>query len=173
MVKKAGKARMRISPIGIYDGPNTTCHFPKRGFTLMELIVVLFIISLLIGIVFPTFYGVEEKRLKSDARRIASVLRYLNDSAISTKKTYFLKFDLSKGSISWDGPEGVKTEHFRSLTSLELPSKGEVKEGEIILFFGPFGVEENIAVHLRTEEEGMKVTFSPVSGRAKIIQDIR
>lgn len=142
------------------------------GFTLLELIVVIFVISLLLAILFPSFYGLEERGLKSDARQIASLLRYLNDSAISTKVTYPLKFDLEEHTLSWKGPDGEKTEKFESLDSLRLPSKGELKEGEITVFFGPLGIQESIAIHLKDDEEkGMTVALNSLSGRTKIMED--
>jgi general secretion pathway protein H len=142
------------------------------GFTLLELIVVIFVISLLLAILFPSFYGLEERGLVSDARKIASLLRYLNDDAISTKVTYPLKFDLEERTLSWKGPDGEKTEKFESLDSLRLPSKGELKEGQITVFFGPLGIQESIAIHLEDDEEkGMTVTLNSLSGRTKIMED--
>ena len=109
--------------------------------------------------------------MKSEAKKTASLLRYLNDSAIFTKETYSLKFDLQEGLISWKGPDGEKAEKIKSLAGIRLPSKGEVKEGEATVFFGPLGIQENIEVFLRDKDEGMRVTLNPVSGRVKIIQN--
>jgi general secretion pathway protein H len=142
-----------------------------QGFTLLELVAVIFIISLFTAIVLPSFYGFGDNKLKSEARKMASLLRYLNDSSISSKKTLSLKFDLQDGSILWQGPDGEKTEHLKSLTSVELQSKGEITEGEVTVFFGPLGTTENIAVHLKNEKEGMTVTLNSISGRAKITED--
>jgi general secretion pathway protein H len=141
------------------------------GFTLIELVVVLFIISLTAAIVFPSFYNLGERRITSDANRIASLLRYLNDTAIYTKETYSLKFDLKDGAISWKGPDGEKHEEIKSLSRMYLPSKGEINEGEVTLFFGPLGAAENIEVHLKDKERDMTVSFSPISGRAKISEE--
>jgi len=143
-------------------------HPGRRGFTLLELIVVIFIISLIAAVIFPSFSGLGENRLKSEAKKTASLLRYLNDSAIFTKETYSLKFDLQEGLISWKGPDGEKTEKIKSLAGIRLPSKGEVKEGEATVFFGPLGIQENIEVFLRDKDEGMRVTLNPVSGRVKM-----
>ena len=140
----------------------------QNGFTLLELIVVIFIVSLLAAAVFPSFSGLGEKRLKSEAKKTASLLRYLNDSAIYTKETYPLKFDIREGLLSWKGPEGEKSEKLSTLSGVSLTSAGEVKEGQVIVFFGPSGVQENLGIFLRDKEEGLKVTLNPVSGRVKI-----
>jgi hypothetical protein len=73
--------------------------------------------------------------------------------------------------ISWEEPEGRRTESFESLEGLNLQSRGEVKDGEIILIFGPLGIQENITVRLREDDQGMKVVFHSVSGRTKILED--
>jgi len=181
---------MQTSPTGIsnsrairrggeeaFSGPRVPDGFlaPRPslegGFTLLELIATLFIVSLLVAIILPSFLGHEEKELKSEARRIASVLRYLNDSSISSKKTYHLKVNLQQDTISWKGPKGERTEEFRSLASIELESKGEVREGEVIVFFGPLGIQENLAIHLREKGKGMIVGLNSMSGRVKIIPE--
>jgi general secretion pathway protein H len=143
----------------------------KEGFTLLELVAVVFIISLLTAVVLPSFYGFSDNKLKPEARKMASLLRYLNDSSISTKKTLSLKFDLQESSIVWQGSDGEKTERLKNLSSVELQSKGEIKEGQITVFFGPLGIRENIAIHLKGEKKGMTVTFNSISGRAKITED--
>ncbi len=142
-----------------------------KGFTLLELLVVICLVSLLMAIVFPSLYGAEGMRLKSDAKRIASVLRYLNDSSIATKGTYTLTFDFGENTISWKGPDAEKTEEFRSLSSVELPSKGNVSEGQVSVSFGPLGIQENLVVHLRQSGDTIMVAFNQLSGRATIKKD--
>jgi len=142
-----------------------------KGFTLLELLVVLCLVSLLIAIVFPSLYGTEGMRLKSETKRMASVLRYLNDSAISTKEPYSLTFDFGENTISWKGPDVDKTEQFKSLSSVELPSKGNVREGQVIVSFGPLGIQESLVVHLRQPGEAMTIALNQLSGRVAIKPD--
>jgi len=141
----------------------------QRGFTLLELIVVIFVIALLAGIVFPSFSGLGERQLSSDARRTASLLQYLSDSAMASKETYSVDFDLQKSSLSWKGPEGDKTERLRTLAGIDLQSRGMTREGLVTVFFGPAGIIEYTEVLLKDDEKEMKVTFNPISGRAKIL----
>jgi len=90
----------------------------KKGFTLLELIVALFIISLVLAVVFPSFAVFGENRLKAEAREMASILRYMNDSASSRKETFVMKFDIDKNKVFWKGPEGEKTKGFEDLTGV-------------------------------------------------------
>ncbi len=141
----------------------------RTGFTLLELAIVVFIISLLAALVFPAFFSTDSK-VKAEARKTASILRYLNDNAIATKNTFPMKFSLADGVLSWQGPDGEKTERLKSLASLTLSSKGDIREGEVTVFFGPLGIGENLAVHLRDDDKDMTVSLSPVSGRVKIVE---
>lgn len=143
----------------------------RRGFTLLELIVVIFIVSLFAGIVFPSFRKLSSRQLDADTRRTASLIQYLNDSAMASKETYSADFDFQEGSISWRGPEGDRTEKIKTLAGVSLQSKGMVRTGQVMVFFSPLGIREYLEVLLRDEEKVMKVTFNPVSGRAKILTD--
>lgn len=147
-------------------------HFCRRdGFTLLELMVVIFIISVVLALALPTFTGMGEHRIMSDAKRIASILRYLNDSALSTKENLTLKVGFKDKVIHYNGPEGEKSEQFDSLTGVELQSKGMVTEGELFVFFGPLGAQENITMHLGDEGSRMAVALNSMNGRVKIIQN--
>jgi general secretion pathway protein H len=141
----------------------------QRGFTLIELIVVIFIISLIAGVVFPSFSGIEKRQLNSDARMVASLMVHLNDNSIASKETFSLKFDLQESVLSWNGPEGEKKEKIRTLAGIDLESKGLIREGMITIFFSPMGLQEYTEVLLKDDKNDLKVTFNPVSGRAKII----
>lgn len=142
----------------------------REGFTFFELALALFIISLALAIILPSFSGLGESRMTSDAKRIASILRYLNDSSIAIKDTFSVTFDFNNRMVSYQGPEGEKRERFETLSAVELPSKGSVREGELTLFFGPSGAMENITVHLTHDKSTLTVGLNYLSGRVKITE---
>jgi len=142
--------------------------FSGGGFTLLELMVVIFIVSVVLALALPSFTGVGENKAMSDAKRIASILRYLNDSAQSTKESLSLKVDFRDKVIEYSSPEGEKSERFDSLSGVELQSRGNVTEGELLFFFSPLGAQENIIMHLGDEDSAIEVTLNNLSGRVKI-----
>ncbi len=142
----------------------------KGGFTLLELIVVIFIISLIMGLVIPSFHGVGDGRLRSEAGKMASLLRYLNDGAISRKETFPFRLNLDTKFVSWNTPEGERSEKFDSLFNVSTTSTGDVSRGEVTLFFSPSGLQENMVIILKDSKEEMSVSFNPLSGRTKITQ---
>jgi prepilin-type N-terminal cleavage/methylation domain-containing protein len=138
------------------------------GFTLIELLVVIFILSLTMVIAFPAFQ-VTERKTKSEARKVASLLRHLSDSSATRKETLPLKFDLDENTITWsDG--GKRESQLEHLFGVELQTRGLIKEGELTVFFSPVGLGEHMWVYLGHGEDSFTVTFNPVSGRVKILE---
>ena len=157
--KKVEKTRTQTSKAGI-------CN--RRAFTLLELIVVLFVISLVAALIIPSFAGFGDNKLKSEAREMASILRYMNDNAVSRKETFSIRFDLDKNTVYWEEPQGEKQKKFDSMTGVTTQSTGEVSNGEIAIFFGPLGVQENLSVHMNRGDKDFTVTLNHLSGRVKI-----
>jgi len=150
---------MRTSTTGI-------CH---KGFTLVELIAVIFIISLMLAVSFPFFSLRQEGKLKSDAGHIASILRYLNDSAIFTKETHALNINFKDRVVQYKGPEGEKTERIDHLSGMTLQSRGKVSDGEVTVFFGPAGTGESFTIHLTGVGSSLEIVFNALSGRVKVL----
>ena len=140
----------------------------SSAFTLLELIVVIFIVSLVLAVSLPSFTGMGEGKVKSEAKRLASIVRYLNDSALSTKEALQMNITFDDKIIRYVGPDGVTSERFGSLSGIELSSKGMVSEGEIIYFFSPVGTSESFTAHLKEKESEMTVDFNGMNGKVKI-----
>lgn len=137
----------------------------SKGFTFLELVVVLFIISLFFTLAVPSF---RRNYAQTDALQIASVLRELNDSSIATKKGYDITFDLDAGKISWNGPEGKRSMEVKGLTRVAVPSRGGVTDGTLKVLFGPTGAPENIDVYLQEKGDIWMVSLNELSGRVKV-----
>jgi len=143
----------------------------NKAFTLLELVVIIFILSLFLAISFPSFSLQKDGRLKSEAGHIASILRYLNDSAISTKVTYAVNINFNEKTIHYKGPDGEKVEKIDNLSRVTTQSKGNVSNGEVTVFLSPAGAGENFSIHLMGTESSMAVVFNALSGRVKVLVD--
>lgn len=143
----------------------------RKGFTLLELIVVIFIISLTMAIIMPSFWSSDRDALKIEAKRISSALRYIYDEAIGKKQTYLLNINLDNKSWSFESEEefrSFKIEGNVEIRDLVVPSLGEVSKGEVIIEFGPLGTEEPIIFHLKKGKSEYTVIFNHLNGRTKI-----
>jgi len=161
-------AKCKIKNSKIFNLQPAIFNPRKGGFTLLELIVVLFVISLVAAIVLPSFSGFGENKLRSEAREMASILRYMNDSAVSRKETFLMRFDLDDGIVYWKGTDGEKRRKFDDIIGVITQSRGKVSKGEITLFFEPLGIRENISVHMGSVDKNMAITLNHLSGKVKI-----
>jgi general secretion pathway protein H len=81
----------------------------RRGFTLLELIVVLVIISLMSAFVAPKLAGpMSNLDLKTASQKISASLRYVRSHAASEKTTYVALFDFDKNRLVIINPPSVK-----------------------------------------------------------------
>ena len=142
-----------------------------RAFTLLELVVIIFILSLVVAISFPSFSLQRDGKLKSEAGHIASILRYLNDSAISAKEIYALNINFKDKTLSYKGPDGEKVERIDNLSRITVQSKGDVSDGEVTVILSPVGAGENFSIHLTGVELSIAVIFNALSGRVKVLTD--
>ncbi len=146
---------------------------PKSGFTLIELIVVIFIISLATALIMPSFWGTEKTAVKTEARHISSALRYIYDEAVAKKQIYVL--DINLDEESWGFKSKNESRRFEIKDNVEIrdviiPSHGEISRGEVIIEFGPMGPDEPIIVHLKKGESEYTIIFNQLNGRTKIIE---
>ncbi|MBJ6750789.1 prepilin-type N-terminal cleavage/methylation domain-containing protein [Geomonas anaerohicana] len=154
----------------------------EAGFTLLELMVVIFIIALAAGIVLPRLPEPEGTRLKSSARNLASGLRFLNDQAIITKKVYRLHLHLGENTtriteLSPSGQELQPGDQFMGRRLIEdgidiedvsVPALGMVTEGEVIIPFGPGGVADGVTIHLKGGNQHYTVIANPSGGKVTV-----
>ncbi len=68
-----------------------------RGFTMVELVLVLTLLGLLAWIAYPKFATYYEIKLDAAARRVAADLRYAQSQTIGTRTTYGLLFEPALG----------------------------------------------------------------------------
>ena len=72
----------------------------ERGFTAIELILVIVILGILAAIAYPRFQGLPGIRVSAAAQEIAGVIRYAQSQAISTAYNYKVYFYASTNSYS-------------------------------------------------------------------------
>ena len=144
-----------------------------NGFTLIELIVVIFIISLTTALVMPNLWGRGEQALISEAKRTGNTLRYIYDEAAGRKQYYVLKIDLNLNSWGYESEEKSRSFTLKEniiFKDVVLPSLGNVSVGEVTMEFGPLGPGEPITIHLEKDDNEYTVKFNHISGRAKLYE---
>ena len=159
-----------------------------RGFTLLELAVVLFIIGLVMAIAMPYFGGLKTAELKSEARRLASRASYLYEEAGAQKVLLRLTFDLNNNAyfasrldpfalrpvfMPETGPAGGRTLMPAGvrIRDVWVEGVGAFKRGVVSCQFYPSGAADAAVIHL-VSDDGVVLTLAinPFDGHVMIIR---
>lgn len=166
---------MQTSQTGIYKSVTRYALrvTEKKGFTIIELLLVIFIISLVMSAVMPSFWHIGENELKYEARRLSGTLRYIYDEAVAKKQAYIFKVNLNDDSWEFEGDKEKKEIFLKGdveITDVIIPSLGEVSRGEVIVEFGPTNPQEPITLHLKKGNSEYTVIFNHLNGRTKVLK---
>lgn len=143
---------MSVRDAGMRDREGNR-HLVHQGFTLIEILVVLVLMSLIAGISTVYFAGALPKaKLRASAREIASTIKYARTLAASTHERQVVTFDLDAGkygikgrtgkaipdemSLVIDGPDGNADPVRKGQYSLCYDSTGTNTWGRISLIQG-------------------------------------
>jgi general secretion pathway protein H len=148
----------------------------SRGFTLIELMVVLVLLGVLLAVAFPSIGGgMATVKLKTSSREIAATLRLARSKAIREQQVYLVGFDLTKNQMELSS-ENLKYQKFFSLAegiSIEkvtpLKAKADWNQQRYYYFFTPNGLTESFEVVLRNERgRAIKVVQNSLTGSPRI-----
>src|SRR6185369_10959325 len=155
----------------------------RRGFTLIEIVVVLVIISMAMMIVIPRLPSSESENLKSSARTLASTLRYMQDRAATGRTTYYLRMEpgtdtmkvleaAADGSEKEPGDPLLQQRPVKEgiqVADVFIPRLGKINEGQLRLEVGMGGLRDFVAIHLRSSDGVFWTVMAfPSSGKVKV-----
>jgi len=156
----------------------------NRGFTLIEMAVVIVIISMVAIIVLPLLPSTSAAELRNSARRLSTVVRYLGDRSVTTKTPFRMRLDLNDSTVAIkkmvNGEETTPEDPFFSrnilddgvsIEDVEIQRLGKLGEGVVNVDFGVAGLGEFIVIHLKGGKEGhFTVTAIPYGGRVEVLE---
>jgi prepilin-type N-terminal cleavage/methylation domain-containing protein len=160
----------------------------QRGFTLFELVIVVFIIALFLGLVSAPIEGVlAGGDLGKATRMIMSEVSRLRGEAAYTRKPQALIVNITENSFyPYEVQEDKKSEGLlrdterAGVKKQELPAgvrfedvvvlaKGKEQEGEAFIRFFSNGCVEHSLIHLRNSaDEAYTLEIQPVTGFVRI-----
>jgi prepilin-type N-terminal cleavage/methylation domain-containing protein len=134
------------------------------GFTLLELLIVIFLTTLLIGIGSVFFANaLPSNRINSTAREISALIRIANTSSRIEGQTKTLILDMDKGYYGLEKgrlkkvPDGVNI----MVKDMLL---GEIKRGRYTIVFQPFGSIPVSTIVLYNDKRSVNIEVDPVVG---------
>jgi type II secretion system protein H len=164
--------------------PQSAIRNPQsKGFTLIELMVVIVVLGVMMGLVIPKLGELGEANLKRSTRHLTGMIRFLHDESQARKEIYRLRFDI-QGSRYWSevltkNPEG--TWEFKRL-QVAMASEGslagqtsfkDVQAGshpdDPYILFTPNGWVEPAFIHLRNgDDKPFTLIVNPLTGNTEL-----
>lgn len=135
----------------------------KKGFTLIELIIVLFLITLIVGLSIVFFSNfLPSQRFNSTARDIATTLKHARYLAQIQGLRQVFTIDLDSRQYGIDGYNMKKIPEDISIKILD-PVHGEIYTGKYYFVLSPVGVESSEIV-LSYKNHIINILMDPVVG---------
>ncbi len=155
----------------------------SRGFTLIELALVIIVLGIMIAVVIPALSEITDANLRRSARHLTGMIRFLRDESEAKKEIYRLRIDVPNGHY-WAEKltqTSDSTAEFKPLASA-IASEGnlsgnttfvDIKVGshpdEPWIAFQPDGWVEPALIHLR-DGNGKDFTLivKPLTGATEL-----
>jgi general secretion pathway protein H len=139
-----------------------------HGFTLLELIIVLFLISLIMGMVTLFFANVlPSNRFNATVRNVASTIREARSLARIDGQSQAVTIDLDSKTY---GIEGRGSRNIPNDISIKVidPVAGEVQQGKYQFILHPSGGIEGGTIVLWNAKKVVNIEPDPVAGSVVI-----
>ena len=136
----------------------------KNGFTLLEVIIVLALITLILGLSTVYFAGLlPAAKLDATGREITALIRHTRSLARMNGKTQTVMFDLDEGSFGI-GEGIIKRIPPHVLIKIDDPVTGEIRHGKYPFVFHPAGGPEGGAIILSGGKKRIRIDLDPLTG---------
>jgi general secretion pathway protein H len=159
----------------------------SRGFTLLELAVVVCLLGLFAALVVPRLAGVGEGSRRAALRKLAGTVRYLYNESVLTGREHRLIFDVDGGA--WRArqltPEGELVEAGSGgrggrlpgglrFADIEVAGKGKSSSGEVTAEFSPSGWVPQTVIHFDREgRPPLTLRILPLTGTTELHEGYR
>jgi general secretion pathway protein H len=154
-----------------------------RGFTFIEITVVIFLIGLIIGLAMPRVRdALLTDNLRRTSRKMIGLMKELRNEAIREHKVYFMHFDLDGNRFWIDSTAMNEEEQARArekassfpedvrVLDVWFKGKGKTVGGETFIRFSNKGYVPQSAIHLGSEDgRSLTLELSPFLGRVKVL----
>lgn len=161
-------ADRKYSPAGL---KTVRCR-QDRGFTLLELIIVIFLIALIFGISAVFFVNsLPAGKFNAAVRDLASSVRHARALAQINGTSQSVTIDLETKKYGITGKE-LKPLPPHVLMKVLDPYSQEVVEGQYAFHFGPSGSSDGGTIVVWTDKKTVSIVIDPVVG-ATVVKESR
>lgn len=136
----------------------------KGGFTLLELIIVIFLVTLMIGLSAAYFAGsLPSGRFNAAAREIASTIRQARHLATLNGDKQVVTIDMDAGSYGIEGRGERKLPPGIDIKVID-PLAGDITKGKYHMVFRASGSSESGSIVLWNSSRTAQINIDPVAG---------
>jgi prepilin-type N-terminal cleavage/methylation domain-containing protein len=152
------------------------------GFTLIELMVVMLLISIVLAVIIPKFDGgVFQDPTKKLSRWMVNTIRQLRSTAIQKQKSLALVIDLDKQQM-WIAIDGMSEEQLSAaaekafkidrsmqITNVQFPEQETISTGSAEIRFYPAGFSDRALIQLENDDaERFSYLLEPLLPKVKM-----
>jgi prepilin-type N-terminal cleavage/methylation domain-containing protein len=181
---RSDEKQRRFLSIEGFVNPQSAIRDPhSRGFTLIEIMVVIVILGVMIALVAPRLGEIGEANLKRSARHLTGMIHFLRDEAQAKKTVYRLQFDIQDGHYWVEALTLLddKAGEYRKVSQViagEGSLSGNTKFRDIavpghpdepFMLFTPDGWVEHALIHLRDgSDRDFTLLVMPLTGKTEL-----
>lgn len=148
----------------------------------MELLVVIAVIGGVLALVLARLPDVTGAYLRTDAGKLSTLLRYIDETSATRRTYYRVSFDMDRNRVgveeSADGKSFAASADaaIRSIAlspgvefeSMAAPGRGVVSTGTFAALITPSASGDQLVVHLKGGGELLTVLYNPFSGKVRV-----
>jgi general secretion pathway protein H len=136
----------------------------SKGFTLLELIIVMFLVTLILGLSTVFFLNsVPSARLDATAREISATIRHARAIAQDRGEDQVFMINLDTRQYGLEG-RNMKTIPAEISIRVNDPLSGEIRRGTYPILFRAYGGAEGGMVVLQGRKKALYIRTDPVVG---------
>ncbi|MDF1590867.1 MAG: type II secretion system protein [Desulfobacterales bacterium] len=156
----------------------------NSGYTLIELVVVISLISIMLFFAIPRFHDtVLTDNTKKFSRWLITTVRSLKAAAVRDQKRYNLNVDLDAGKL-WVTSDGMSEEERQTaenagyslpedvrIIDMEFPFKGKITGGQVEISFYKADYSDKVMIHIEnSSRKQMSFLIEPFLSGVKLYE---
>ncbi len=160
-------------------------HSMGAGFTLIELMVVMLMITILLAVAIPRFEGsLLQDSAKLVTRRIIHTVRALRNRAVQQQKLQSLVIDLddqrfwaTSASMDEQAAASAAEKAFKLPESIrfmevQFPHRDPINSGKAKILFYPAGYSDHAVIHVQNDDqERRSYMVEPLLPKVKLMEE--
>jgi prepilin-type N-terminal cleavage/methylation domain-containing protein len=172
--------RSRLNSDSGFRSANSTCI---RGFSLVELVVVLFLIGIMLSFTLPRFHDtILTNHTQSVSRRIIATVQSLKERSVRDQKLYILHVNLDTRRL-WVTHEPMSVEERENakqkgyalpddvvLLDVETPGKGKIASGQADIHFYKKGYSDRALIHIEDDDHQRSFLIETFLSRVRLYE---